>query len=51
MSPLFLAAVESVEEAVYNFLLKATTVTGHQGHTGEAIPVDRVRELLTAAGQ
>ncbi|MEA2599275.1 MAG: D-aminopeptidase [Acidobacteriota bacterium] len=46
MSPLFLAAVESVEEAVYNSLLKATTVTGHQGHTGEAIPVERVRELL-----
>jgi D-aminopeptidase len=46
MSPLFLAAVESVEEAVYNSLLKATTVTGHQGHTGEGIPVERVRELL-----
>ncbi len=28
MSPLFLAAVEAVEEAVYNSLLKATTVTG-----------------------
>jgi D-aminopeptidase len=51
MSPLFLAAVESVEEAVYNSLLKATTVTGYQGHTGEAIPVDRVRELLRAAGR
>jgi D-aminopeptidase len=47
MSPLFLAAVESVEEAVYNSLLKATTVTGQQGHAGEAIPIDAVRELLT----
>jgi D-aminopeptidase len=47
MSPLFLAAVEAVEEAVYNSLLKATTVTGHQGHVGEAIPVDKVRALLT----
>ena len=46
MSPLFLAAVEAVEEAVYNSLLKATTVTGHKGHIGEAIPVDRLRELL-----
>jgi D-aminopeptidase len=46
MSPLFLATVEAVEEAIYNSLLKATTVTGHQGHTGEAIPVDRLRELL-----
>lgn len=46
MSPLFLAAVEAVEEAVYNSLLKATDVTGHQGHRGEALPVERVRELL-----
>jgi D-aminopeptidase len=51
MSPLFLAAVESVEEAVYNSLLKATTVTGHQGHTGEAMPVERVRDLLKEAGR
>jgi D-aminopeptidase len=46
MSPLFLAAVEAVEEAIYNSLLKATTVTGNQGHVGEAIPVDRLREIL-----
>jgi D-aminopeptidase len=51
MSPLFLAVVEAVEEAVYNSLLKASTVTGHQGHTGEAIPVDRVRDLLKEAGR
>jgi D-aminopeptidase len=50
MSPLFLAAVEAVEEAVDNSLLKATAVQGHQGHTGEALPVDRVRELLLSAG-
>jgi D-aminopeptidase len=51
MSPLFLAAVEAVEEAVYNSLLKATTVTGYQGHRVEALPVDRVRELLRGAGR
>ncbi|HEV8578390.1 MAG TPA: P1 family peptidase [Thermoanaerobaculia bacterium] len=51
MSPLFLATVEAVEEAVYNSLLKATAVSGHQGHTGEAIPVERVRELLKEAGR
>jgi D-aminopeptidase len=51
MSPLFLAASEAVEEAVYNSLFKATTVTGHQGHTVEAIPVERVRELLAEAGR
>ena len=49
MSPLFLAAIEATEEAIYNSLLKATTVTG-RGHTGEAIPVERVVEILKAHG-
>ena len=46
MSPLFLAVVEAVEEAVYNSLLRATDVAGHAGNRGEAIPIDRLRELL-----
>ena len=46
MDPLFLAAVESVEEAVYNSLTRATTVTGAGGRTVEALPIDRLRELL-----
>ena len=45
MSPLFEAALEATEEAVYNSLLQATTVTSRFG-TAEAIPVDRIRELL-----
>lgn len=45
-SPLYLAAVEAVEEAIYNSLLRAETVTGHGGRTVEAIPVERLRELL-----
>ncbi len=49
MSPLFLAAIEAAEEAIYNSLLKATTVTGN-GHTVEAIPIDRVSEILKAHG-
>lgn len=49
MSPLFLAAVEAVEEAIDNSLLKATTVTGYGGRTVEAIPVDRLREILGRA--
>lgn len=51
VSPLFLAAVEAVEEAVYNSLLKATDVTGRQGRTVQAIPVDEVRALLAEAGR
>jgi D-aminopeptidase len=46
MDPLFLGAVESVEEAVYNSLTRATTIKGAGGRTVEAIPVDRLRELL-----
>jgi D-aminopeptidase len=47
MSPLFEAALETTEEAVYNSLLKATTVTGN-GRTAEALPVERVRQILAA---
>jgi D-aminopeptidase len=45
VSPLFEAALEATEEAVYNSLFQARTVTSKFG-TGQAIPVDRVRELL-----
>jgi D-aminopeptidase len=44
-SPLFEAALEATEEAVYNSLFQATTVRSTSG-TAEAIPIDRVRELL-----
>lgn len=45
MSGLFQAVVEATEEAIYNSLLRATSVTGN-GRTVEAIPVDRVRGIL-----
>lgn len=45
VSPLFQAALEATEEAVYNSLLRATTITSRIG-TAEAIPVERVREIL-----
>jgi D-aminopeptidase len=44
-SPLFEAALEATEEAVYNSLLKATTTTSRFG-TAEAIPIDKLRDLL-----
>ena len=50
VSPLFQAALEATEEAVYNSLFRATTVTG-QGRTVEAIPVDRVSALLRKYGR
>lgn len=46
MSPLFLACVEATEEAVYNSLLRATTVTGRGGLRVEALPVERTVEIL-----
>ena len=45
MSPLFEGVVEATEEAIYNSLFMATTVTS-RGRTVEAIPLDRVREIL-----
>jgi D-aminopeptidase len=44
-SPLFEAVLEATEEAVYNSLFRATTVRSANG-TAEAIPIDRIRELL-----
>jgi D-aminopeptidase len=49
MSPLFLAAIEATEEAIYNSLFKATAVTG-RSKTVEALPVERVVEILKAHG-
>jgi D-aminopeptidase len=45
MSPLFEAAIEATEEAVYNSMFKATTVTGN-GHTIEALPIEKTVEIL-----
>ena len=49
MSPLFEAALEATEEAVYNSLLQATTMTG-RGQTADAIPIDKVRAILKKHG-
>ncbi len=49
MSPLFLAAIEATEEAVYNSLFMATTTTG-RGHTVEALPIDRTLDILREHG-
>ena len=45
ISPLFQAALEATEEAVYNSLLRATAVTSRSGKA-DALPIDRVREIL-----
>ncbi len=45
MSALFEGVVEATEEAIYNSLFMATSVT-QRGRTIEAMPLDRVREIL-----
>lgn len=45
MSALFEGVVEATEEAIYNSLFMATSVT-QRGRTVEAIPLDRVREII-----
>jgi D-aminopeptidase len=50
LSPLFQAALEATEEAVYNSLLRATTLTAGPT-TVEAIPVARVKAILRKYGR
>jgi D-aminopeptidase len=45
ISPLFEAALEATEEAVYNSLLRATSMRSRSG-SAEALPIDRLRALL-----
>jgi D-aminopeptidase len=45
-SPLFLAAIEAAEEAIYNSLFRATTMTGKDGTTVEALPLERTLDVL-----
>lgn len=49
ISPLFLAAIEATEEAVYNSMFRATTISGN-GHTVEALPIERTAEILKKYG-
>ncbi|CAN5602887.1 P1 family peptidase [soil metagenome] len=50
MSPLFQAVVEATEEAIYNSMVAAESVNGHQGRI-EALPLDRVREVMERFGR
>ena len=46
MDPLFEATVQATEEAVVNALVAAKTMTGIDNRTVEALPHDRLREVL-----
>jgi D-aminopeptidase len=49
MSPLFQAAIEATEEAIYNSLLRAETVRGYRGVV-RALPVDSTINILKRHG-
>ncbi|HKV85326.1 MAG TPA: P1 family peptidase [Ktedonobacterales bacterium] len=46
VSDLFLAVVESVEEAILNSLVAAETMVGRDGHVAHALPHDELASLL-----
>jgi len=50
LSPLFFAVQEATEEAIYNSLLKAKTVTGRDGRVSKALPIERVKEICAGYG-
>ncbi len=49
MSPLFQAVIEATEEAIYNSMFMAESVTSN-GRTVDALPLDRVRVILAKYG-
>jgi D-aminopeptidase len=51
MDPFFGAVVEASEAAVIDALFQAETVTGRDGHTAHALPIERTLALLRAAGR
>ncbi len=46
VSPLFMAAIEATEEAIINSLFMAQTMKGKEGRTVEALPMDKVLNIL-----
>jgi D-aminopeptidase len=48
---LFQATAEATEESILNAIFRATTVVGRDDHRREAIPIERVVEILRAHGK
>jgi len=46
MTSLFRAAAEATEEAILNALCMAETMTGNDGRTVHALPLDRLQEIM-----
>lgn len=50
LSPLFAAVADATEEAILNALCMAETMTGRDGHTAYALPLDRLAEVMQRYG-
>ncbi len=48
MDPLFDATAEAVEESILNALCAAETMTGFQGHTAYALPLNELQRIMHA---
>lgn len=46
LNPFFVATAEAVEEAILNVLTAAETMTGFQGHTAHALPLDQLTQWV-----
>ncbi|MFL7891070.1 MAG: P1 family peptidase [Anaerolineales bacterium] len=46
LNDLFLGAIESVEESILNALTSAETMTGYQGHTAYALPIEDMLQVM-----
>ncbi len=51
LSSLFEAAIEATEEAIINSMTMATTMTGRNGRTMHAIPLDRLKQVMKQYGR
>ena len=51
LTPLFDATVEATEEAIVNAIVAAETMTGLNGNTASALPVDQLQALLRKYGR
>ncbi|MEM8966463.1 MAG: P1 family peptidase [Bacteroidota bacterium] len=50
MTPLFWAVIEATEEAILNSMFLAETTQGQNGHAIEALPLDKVKQLMQKHG-
>ncbi len=50
MSPLFMATIEATEEAIINSMFHAKSMTGHDGHKVDALPVEKVLRIMEERG-